>query len=276
VPLVQASRAELEALARRIRKTIIRMIYEVQSGHPGGSLSCVEILTALYMKEMRFDPKEVDDPNRDRLVLSKGHASPTLYAVLAELGVISREELWTLRQLGTRLQGHPDMKHLPGVEMSTGPLGLGLSAGLGMALAARLNGLSYHTYVLLGDGELQEGIIWEAAMCAAKYKADNLTAVVDYNGIQLDGTIDEIMPLGDLAGKFQSFGWGTINVDGHDFTSLLDALGEARQHKGQPMVVIARTVKGKGVSFMEGKAAWHGQIISDREFQLAMGELNQD
>lgn len=271
--LTEERKRELELFARRTRETIITMLHEVQSGHPGGSLSCVEILTALYLEEMQFGPERIDDPNRDRLVLSKGHACPTLYAILAELGVIPGEELSTLRQLGSRLQGHPDMNELPGVEMSTGPLGLGLSAGLGMALAARLDRRSYRTYVLLGDGELQEGIIWEAAMCAAKYKVDNLLALVDFNGVQLDGTIDEIMPLNDVADKFRSFGWNTITVDGHDFASILGGLAKAWQQKGQPTVIIARTVKGKGVSFMEGKAAWHGQPISAEYFNLAMAEL---
>jgi transketolase len=264
---------ELQIFSNELRKTILTMLHGVQSGHPGGSLSCVEILTVLYLEKMRFDPKEPEDPERDRLLLSKGHACPTLYAILAKLGAFPEEELLTLRQLGTRLQGHPQMNAVPGIEMSSGPLGLGLSVGVGMALAARLDRRSYHTFVILGDGELQEGIIWEAAMSAAKFHLDNLIAIVDLNGVQLDGTTDEVMPLGDVIGKFETFGWNAMSVDGHDVAALSNAIDEAKKQKKQPTVIVARTIKGKGVSFMEGQAAWHGQAISSDNFQQALTQL---
>lgn len=264
---------ELQIFSNELRKTILTMLHGVQSGHAGGSLSCVEILTVLYLEKMRFDPKEPEDPERDRLLLSKGHACPTLYAILAKLGAFPEEELLTLRQLGTRLQGHPQMNAVPGIEMSSGPLGLGLSVGVGMALAARLDRRSYHTFVILGDGELQEGIIWEAAMSAAKFHLDNLIAIVDLNGVQLDGTTDEVIPLGDVIGKFETFGWNAMSVDGHDVAALSNAVDEAKKQKKQPTVIVARTIKGKGVSFMEGQAAWHGQAISSDNFQQALTQL---
>jgi transketolase len=264
---------ELQIFSNELRKTILTMLHGVQSGHAGGSLSCVEILTVLYLEKMRFDPKKPEDPERDRLLLSKGHACPTLYAILAKLGTFPEEELLTLRQLGTRLQGHPQMNAVPGIEMSSGPLGLGLSVGVGMALAARLDRRSYHTFVILGDGELQEGIIWEAAMSAAKFHLDNLIAIVDLNGVQLDGTTDEVMPLGDVIGKFETFGWNAMSVDGHDVAALSNAVDEAKKQKKQPTVIVARTIKGKGVSFMEGQAAWHGQAISSDNFQQALTQL---
>jgi transketolase len=273
VPLSASRDHELKLLAHNLRRTIIQMLYEAQSGHPGGSLSCVEILTVLYLEKMHFDPQRPTDPDRDRMLLSKGHACPALYALFAELGVILWAELRTLRQLGSRLQGHPDMTKLPGIDISSGPLGLGLSAGLGMALTARLDGRSYRTYVLLGDGELQEGIVWEAAMAAAKYAAANLTAIVDLNGVQLDGRTDEVMPLGDVAAKFTSFGWHVIDVDGHDTSALADALDAAAAHQQGPAVILARTVKGKGVSFMEGQSAWHGQPICHEHYAQAWQEL---
>jgi len=264
---------ELLDFAKEVRRSIVKALYQIQTGHPGGSLSCVEILTVLYKEKMNFDPANPYDPNRDRLVLSKGHGCPTLYIILAELGVFPKEEVSTLRQLGSRLQGHPDMKKLAGIEMSSGPLGLGLSAGLGMALAAKMDHLAYRTFVVLGDGELQEGIVWEAAMCAAKYETDNLTAIVDLNGVQLDGTTDEVMPLGDIEAKFQSFGWQTVVVDGHDLRMLAEAVDTAQATKGQPTVILAETVKGKGVSFMEGKSAWHGRAIDGKHYEQAMREL---
>lgn len=271
--LTKERERELQAFAHGVREQIIEVLYRVQTGHPGGSLSCVEILSILFLEKMQFDPDKTSDPDRDRLILSKGHACPTLYTILAKLGVFPEEELMTYRQLGTRLQGHPDMNALPGVDMSSGPLGLGLSAGLGMALAGRLDGRSYHTYVVMGDGELQEGIVWEAAMSAVKYKVDNLTAIVDLNGVQLDGTTDEIMPMGDVAGMFGGFGWNTIETDGHDFVALASALDRAKAFEGLPTVILAKTVKGKGISFMEGQAAWHGQALDERHYTRAMQEL---
>ena len=264
---------ELLDFAKEVRRSIVKALYQIQTGHPGGSLSCVEILTVLYKEKMNFDPANPYDPNRDRLVLSKGHGCPTLYIILAELGVFPKEEVSTLRQLGSRLQGHPDMKKLAGIEMSSGPLGLGLSAGLGMALAAKMDHLAYRTFVVLGDGELQEGIVWEAAMCAAKYETDNLTAIVDLNGVQLDGTTDEVMPLGDIEAKFQSFGWQTVVVDGHDLRMLAEAVDTAQATKGQPTVILAETVKGK-VFFYGGKSAWHGRAIDGKHYEQAMrGEV---
>jgi transketolase len=273
MPLSATRIRQLGLFARNLRSAIIRMLYEAQSGHPGGSLSSVEILTVLYLEKMRFHPQHPTDADRDRLLLSKGHACPALYAVLAKLGVIPRAELGTLRRLGSRLQGHPDMTILPGIDISSGPLGLGLSAGLGMALAARLDGRAYRTYVLMGDGELQEGMVWEAAMAAAKYAAASLTAIVDLNGVQLDGRTEEVMPLGDVAAKFTAFGWYAIDVDGHDIAALSEALDAAAARREGPTVIIARTVKGKGVSFMEGQCAWHGQPLSREHYEQALREL---
>lgn len=264
---------ELNEISRNLRRTIVEMIHTAGSGHSGGSLSCVEILTALYLEKMRFDPHNLLDPNRDRFVLSKGHAAPLLYAILAYLDVLPRSELLSLRKLGSRLQGHPDMKCVPGIEMSSGPLGLGLSVGVGMALSALINQESYHTYVLLGDGEIQEGIIWEAMMTANKYKLYNLTAILDRNGVQLDGTCQEIMPLGEVEEKFASFGWKTFNCDGHDIASILTALELAGSYQQGPSIIIAKTVKGKGVSFMEGKNIWHGKKIDDDDYRQAVTEI---
>ncbi|HHW08387.1 MAG TPA: transketolase [Firmicutes bacterium] len=263
----------LKGKAAKLRRLVLEAIYHAQSGHPGGSLSYVEILTVLYFHTLRFDPRHPADPGRDRFILSKGHACPALYAIFAELGIISPAELASLRRVGSRLQGHPDMTKLPGIEMSSGPLGLGLSAGLGMALAARLDKRDYRTYVVLGDGELQEGMVWEAAMAAAKFRAGNLTAIVDFNGVQLDGTTDEIMPLGDLAAKFGSFGWQVMETDGHDVNALAGVFAEAKKAVDKPVVIFARTIKGKGVSYMEGRYQWHGQVIDAEKYQLAIAEL---
>lgn len=273
--LTRERERQLKTFAHEVRKQIIETLFTVQTGHPGGSLSCVEILSILFAEKMHFDPKNPSDPDRDRLVLSKGHACPTLYAILAKVGFFAEEELRTFRQLGTRLQGHPDMTALAGVDMSSGPLGLGLSAGLGIALAARLDERPYHTYVLLGDGELQEGIVWEAAMSAGKYKADNLIAIVDLNGVQLDGTTSEIMPMPNVEAMFRSCGWLTIVTDGHDFVALSSAIDRAREHEGSPTVIIAKTIKGKGVSFMEGQAAWHGQVLDNEHYARAMQEMEE-
>lgn len=266
---------KLEAKAREIRRYIILMTAAAGSGHPGGSLSATDIVTALYFEVLKIDPKRPDDPNRDRFVLSKGHAAPLLYAALAERGFFPPPELMTLRKLGSRLQGHPDMRKLPGVEMSTGSLGQGLSAANGMALAARLDGRDYRVYVLLGDGETQEGQIWEAAMSAAHYKLDNLTAFLDYNGLQIDGTVEEVMSLGRVGDKWKAFGWHVIEIDGHDFTAILDAVAEAKETKGKPTMIIAHTVKGKGVSFMENQVDWHGTAPKAEQASQALEELGR-
>jgi len=264
---------DLEEKARRFRVQVIKMIYRAQSGHPGGSLSCMDILTALYFHHLRINPQEPAWENRDRFVLSKGHAAPALYVVLAELGYFPKETLFTLRQLGSILQGHPDMRKTPGVEMSTGSLGNGLSVGIGMALGARLARKNYHVYALIGDGEVDEGGIWEAAMAASKYKLDNLTAICDFNRIQLDGPIEEIMPLDPLPEKWEAFNWNVIEMDGHNMGEILDALDKARQVRGRPTVIVAHTVKGKGVSFMEGKFQWHGNAPNEEEYKIALKEL---
>ncbi len=266
---------ELERLSRRFRIDVLKILHEKQTGHPGGSLSVCEILTALYFTELNISASDPHMPGRDRLILSKGHAAPMLYRVLAEKGFFPVEEMSTLRDFETRLQGHPCAMDLPGVDLSSGPLGIGLSAALGMALALRLDGSPARVYAVLGDGEINEGTIWEACMSAAKYRADNLCAILDMNGVQLDGTTDAIMPAGDVCAKFESFGWHCIECDGHDFSSLLTALNSARQVKGKPVIILAHTVKGKGVSFMEGQSAWHGKPINDEEFARAMAELGE-
>ena len=267
------SKANLERLCRMFRQDLIRLLHGIQTGHPGGSLSSAEIMTTLYFEKLNIDPKNPKDENRDRFILGKGHAAPMLYMILAEKGFFPKDELGTLRQLDSKLQGHPCAIKICGVELSTGPLGLGLPAGLGMALAAKLDDRDYHTYVLMGDGELQEGIVWEAAMSAAKFKADNLTVIVDNNGVQLDGTLEEIMPMGDIAAKWRAFGWHVISIDGHRVDEISDAVDAAKLVKGMPTVIVAKTVKGKGVSFMEGKSAWHGKPISTDEYANAMQEL---
>lgn len=261
------------ALARRVRRHIVRMIGEAGSGHPGGSLSCADILVALYFGALRIDPRRPEWSERDRFVLSKGHACPALYAVLAERGFFPLDDLWTLRRLGSPLQGHPDMRKTPGVEASTGSLGQGLSVGLGMALAARLDRADWRVYVLLGDGEIQEGQVWEAAMAAAHYRADNLTAIVDWNGLQIDGPNDQVMSIRPLAEKWRAFGWEVREIDGHDFAQILAGLAWAREVKGRPAILLARTVKGKGVSFMEGQVDWHGKAPSREEMERALAEL---
>lgn len=266
-----AKAEELKALCRQMRRELVEILYKIQTGHPGGSLSCCELLATLYFHQLRVDPQNPNWEERDRFILSKGHAAPMLYLCLAHRGFFPLSELDTLRQAGSRLQGHPCLSKTPGVELSTGPLGLGLSAGVGMAEALRLQGRPGHVYVLLGDGELQEGCVWEAAMTASKYKPPNLTAIVDCNGVQLDGTNDEVMPLGDIAAKFTAFGWQVIDADGHDIPSVASAL-EAAEDRG-PALVLARTVKGKDVSFMEGRSAWHGRPISEADYIRAIQEL---
>lgn len=270
--LSQQREQQLKELCRSFRIDVLTAIHTAQSGHPGGSLSVCEILTLLYQQRMNIDAKKPDDPNRDRLVLSKGHAAPMLYRNLIEKGFIPAGEMNTLRKTGSLLQGHPT-NHTPGVEMPAGPLGLGLAAAQGMAIGLKLNGSAARVYAILGDGEQDEGAVWEAAASAPKFGLDNLCAVTDYNKVQLDGTTDEIMPLRDLEAKWRAFGWHVIRCDGHDLKALNAAFDEAENTKGVPTMIIADTVKGKGVSFMEGKAAWHGKAIDDESFALAMKEL---
>jgi len=264
---------ELARVARRVRRHIVRMIAGAGSGHPGGSLSCADILVTLYFRVLRVDPRRPQWPDRDRFVLSKGHACPALYAVLAERGFFPLDELWTLRRLGSSLQGHPDMRKTPGVEASTGSLGQGLSVGLGMALAGRLDGAPWRVYVLLGDGEIQEGQVWEAAMAAAHYGVDNLTAILDWNGLQIDGPNDEVMTVRPVADKWRAFGWEVTEIDGHRFDEILEALRWARSVRGKPAIILARTVKGRGVSFMEGQVDWHGKAPSPAQAEQALAEL---
>ncbi len=262
---------ELESLCRSFRIDLIRLLYRIQTGHPGGSLSCTEIITTLYQEKMNIrDPL---DPGRDRFILSKGHAAPMLYLNLAQKGFFPKSELSSLRQYGSILQGHPCAHKTPGVEVSTGPLGLGLSAALGVALSAKFLGQEYATYVLLGDGELQEGCIWETAMAAAKFAPRKLIAIVDHNHVQLDGTNDEVMPLGDLSRKFSSFGWQVFSCSGHNISALSDTIDQANTVIGKPCVILAETVKGKGISFMEGKSAWNGKPLALAEYNAAIQEL---
>ena len=264
--------AQLSMEAAEVRRDIIEMIHHAGSGHSGGSLSAVEIVTCLYGGVMRQDSADPLNEDRDRFILSKGHAAPLLYSVLSRHGYIDREELKTLRRVGSRLQGHPNRELIPGIELSTGSLGMGISAGIGMALAGRLTGRDYRVYVLCGDGELDEGQNWEAFMAMSKWKPENLVVIIDHNRVQLDGNADDIMPMGDLEAKIQAFGLKTISCGGHDMKALLAAFEEAGK-AGEPVVIIAETVKGKGVSFMEGKHTWHGKVIGDEEYQLAMKEL---
>jgi len=264
---------ELQAIAKRVRRSIVEMTGAAKSGHPGGSLSSVEILTTLFFDVMRHDPSNPAWEDRDRFLLSKGHAAPVLYAVFAEAGYTPAETLNTLRKLGSPYQGHPDRRFIPALEASTGSLGQGLSIGLGMALAARLDAKPFRTYVVLGDGEVQEGQIWEAAMFAAFHKVDNLAAIVDYNRIQLDGFIKDIMEVEPLADKWRSFGWRVLEVDGHSIAALQAAFAEAENTKGMPAVLIAHTVKGKGVSFMENNPKFHGTAPTPAEVAQALEEL---
>jgi transketolase len=252
------------------------MLIAAKSGHPGGSLSSAEILTTLYFREMRVNPQEPQWPERDRFVLCKGHAAPVLYAALAEKGYFPKEELLGLRQTGRMLQGHPDMKKTPGVDMSTGSLGQGLSIANGMALAGKLDKKDYRVYALLGDGEMDEGQVWEAGMAAAHYKLDNLTAFLDFNGLQIDGPTDLVMSSAPLLAKWQAFGWHVLQVDGHNIEELLAALAEAKTVKGKPTMIIAKTVKGKGVSFMENEAGWHGSAPDNEQSEQALKELQEE
>lgn len=267
---------ELKKKANNIRKGIIEEVHAAASGHPGGSLSAADILTYLYFEEMKnIDPKNPDNPDRDRFVLSKGHAAPVLYATLAEKGFIPKEELVTLRKIGSRLQGHPDMNLVPGVDMSTGSLGQGLSTAVGMALAAKLDKKDYRVYSLLGDGEIQEGQIWEACMFAGFRKLDNLVVILDNNGLQIDGEIKKVCSPYPLDEKFLSFNFHVIHADAHDFESLKAAFDEAKETKGMPTAIITKSVKGKGVSFMENEAGWHGKGPNDEEYKAAMEDLER-
>ena len=264
---------EMEVLAKKLRRHIIEMTGKAGSGHPGGSLSAVEIVTALYLRVLRHDPKNPQWEERDRFILSKGHAAPLLYATLAECDYFPVEQLTTLRQLDSCLQGHTDCTRVAGVEMSAGSLGQGLSFGIGVALAGRLNLLKYRVYVLLGDGECDEGQVWEAAMAAAHFKLDSLVAIVDNNGLQIDGWNRDVMNLEPFAKKWEAFGWHVIEVNGHDFTQLIDAFEKAKHVKGQPTVIIAHTIKGKGVSFMENNVEFHGKAPTPAEMEKALKEL---
>ena len=264
---------DLRLVANNMRKNIVKMVHNANSGHPGGSLSSTDILTALYFNVMNIDKNNLNDKKRDKLVMSKGHASPALYAVLAEKGFISEEELMTFRLINSRLQGHPNMNDCPGVDMSTGSLGQGLSVAVGMSLANKLDNNPFRTYVVCGDGECNEGMIWEAAMAASHYKLDNLLLVVDHNGLQIDGKNEDVMNTAPLGEKFASFGWNVFGVDGHDIDAITEACKAAETVKGKPTVIIAETVKGKGVSFMENQAGWHGKAPNDAELAQALKEL---
>lgn len=264
----------LKRIAVEVRKGIIEAVYSAKSGHPGGALSCADILTVLYFNQMNVDEKKPNDPNRDRLVLSKGHACPALYSVLAQKGYFDKELLKTFRKIGSDLQGHPDMKKVPGVDMTTGSLGQGISSAVGMAIASKMNKAGCKVYCIVGDGEIEEGQVWEALTAASKNKLDNLCVILDYNNLQIDGEIEKVGGMNNLTERFLSFGFNVINVDGHNIDNLIDAFTTAKQTKGKPSVIIAKTIKGKGVSFMENQAGWHGKAPSEEEYSRAMEELN--
>lgn len=266
---------QLKEIAHQIRIDIVESIHSAGSGHPGGSLSAAEILSVLYFYEMNIDPQKPAWQERDRFVLSKGHAAPAYYAVLAERGYFPREELKTLRLFGSRLQGHPDRKKLPGIDMSTGSLGQGISAAAGMAYYAKKQGKNFRTYCLLGDGEMQEGQVWEAMMAAAHYRLGNLTVLLDNNNLQIDGEVNQVMSIYPVLKKAEAFGWHVAEADGHEPVSIRKALGEARMETERPTFILCRTVKGKGVSYMENQASWHGAAISDEQYRIAMKELNR-
>ncbi len=266
----------LKLMSNRVRRHVIDEIYAAGSGHPGGSLSATDIIVALYFHFMNYDPENPRWPDRDRFVLSKGHAAPALYAALAEKGVFPVEELMTLRKIGSRLQGHPDMRKLPGIEASTGSLGQGLSIGNGMALAGRLDRRPYNVYVMLGDGEVEEGQVWEAAMFAAHYKLDNLIAFLDRNKLQIDGETEKVMSIEPIADKWKAFGWEVMEINGHDFNEIIEAVNRAKEVRGRPVMIIAHTIKGKGVSFMEGSVHFHGKPPNDEEYRMAIKELDRE
>ena len=263
----------LDSLCLEFRKTLIRTLHAIQTGHPGGSLSVCEILTDLYFNDANISPENMNDRSRDKIILCKGHAAPMLYINLAKKGFFPMEELKTLRQINSRLQGHPCTKETPGVEASTGPLGAGYPLALGIALADMHDGIDAYTYAILGDGEINEGVVWETAMNASKFHANRLITILDWNGVQLDGTNEEIMPMGDVALKFKAFGYNTIEVDGHDVSDISAAIEVAKTCKDRPTIILAHTVKGKGISFMEGDHSWHGKAIDDEHYEQAMKEL---
>ncbi len=265
---------ELQIHATHVRKMALEAVYSAASGHPGGSLSAADILTYLYAKEMRVDPKNPKDPNRDRFVLSKGHCSPALYATLAEFGFLPKEDLKTFRKIDSYLQGHPDMKGVPGVDMSTGSLGQGISAACGMALSAKLSKQDYRVYTMLGDGEVEEGQVWEAAMFAAHYTLDNLIAFLDFNGLQIDGDIRQVMNSTPLDKKFEAFGWNVITIDAHNFEEIENAVEAAKKVADKPTLILAISIKGKGVSYMENQAGWHGAAPNQEQYEQAIGELD--
>ena len=269
------NKLELQKVANEVRKGIITSVHAAKAGHPGGSLSAADIFTYLYFEEMNVDPKDPKKADRDRFVLSKGHTAPGLYSALAQKGYFPVEDLETLRHLGSYLQGHPDMKHIPGVDMSSGSLGQGISAAVGMAIAGKMDNADYRVYTLLGDGEIQEGQVWEAAMLAAHKKLDNLVVIVDNNNLQIDGTIDEVCSPYPIDKKFEAFNFHVINIDGNDFDQIDAAFKEAKATKGMPTAIIAHTVKGKGVSFMENQVGWHGTAPNDEQYAVAMEELEK-
>ena len=266
---------ELEKMANEIRKDIVTAVYSAKSGHPGGSLSSADIFTYLYFEEMNVDPANPKWEDRDRFVLSKGHVAPGLYSTLAEKGYFPKEDLKTLRHTGSYLQGHPDMKHIPGVDMSSGSLGQGVSVAVGMAAAGKYDKKDYRVYTLTGDGEIQEGQIWEAAMWAGHRKLDNLVVIVDNNNLQIDGSVEDVCSPYPIDKKFEAFNFHVINIDGNDFDQIRAAFKEARETKGMPTAIIAKTVKGKGVSFMENAAGWHGKAPNDEEYEIAMADLEK-
>ena len=271
--MIKNNVSDFKETARQLRVDIIRMIEAAGSGHPGGSLSVIDLLTVLYSKFLRHDPKRPDWPERDRVILSKGHACPALYAVMAHSGYFPKEKLMTLRKLGSALQGHPDRLKLPGIELSTGSLGQGLSVGLGMAMAAKLDKKDYRTYVILGDGEIQEGQCWEAFMSAPKFKLDNLTMILDHNNGQIDGHVDEVMPIDPMVDKLRAFGWDVVSINGHDFAEIERAFSDTKKTNGAPQAIVAKTIKGKGVSFMENVIAWHGKAPNKEEADRAVKEI---
>lgn len=267
---------ELQKVANEVRKDIVTALHAAKAGHPGGSLSAADLFTYLYFEEMNIDPKDPKKADRDRFVLSKGHTAPGLYSALAERGYFPKEDLVTLRHLGSYLQGHPDMKHIPGVDMSSGSLGQGISCAVGMALAGKMDHKDYRVYTLLGDGEIEEGQVWEASMFAGHRKLDNLVVIVDNNNMQIDGTLDEVCSPDPIDKKFEAFNFHVIHVaDGNDFAQLAEAFKEARETKGMPTAIIAHTLKGKGVSYMEGQVGWHGKAPNDEEYAIAMEELGK-
>lgn len=266
---------DLEKMAKEIRKGILEEVYNAQSGHPGGSLSIADILTVLYFNQLKIDEKNPEWSERDRCILSKGHCSPALYSCLAHRGFFPVEDLKTFRNINSYLQGHPDMKKIPGVDMTTGSLGQGLSAAVGMAISGKMDKKDYKVYCILGDGEMEEGQIWEAAMSANKYKLDNLCVIVDNNNLQIDGTIEEVMSPYPIDEKFRSFGFEIIKIDGHNIQEIIDAFEVAKNIKDKPVCIIAKTVKGKGISFMENQVGWHGKAPNEEQYKLAVEELNK-